>query len=678
MNALDPDAGRQRSWEHSRAAVFSYAALEEVDLPAPPPKRLNRLALGLLVAGFSALGHTAFFAVATPPPKLPPPPLARSGLSVPILRAARQAGAHAERADLVARAQKARADGTLVLGEFLLQANDIDARAEQASFDLERARALYRERVRALRAAEGNADSLRRAVAETFGDLAYLGQPGGRMGDALLKGGGSCEPLSHLISATLHDTGDPARARLRYYGGETASATHLTPVLIDQGREHDLLTGRPSIVDRAGQPLGAPLAASDLVDVYARAHGLEPPAAPPHGAGRATGADRRTKGAPASEKSPPASKELSSLATGYPENRDRFPGAVPLFARQAVVPPNDAPAFVPESMQVENCGYFVRLAALDPPTLDVERAPSPRGAELGTFSVELRKIPNAAELDRTFALIRATEESSAIGAPPDRDEPADRAMEYACLVALYDRAATDLSLSSQPELAGEAMEKRQRALDAGEHLLASIDYSTPRGRHMLDQLTKSYAYRTWLLLMLKGGEDVVLRLATEGRSPWGRANNLAGLVVAPRTREAALELLGKQTRAVQLEVMDEVFRAHEHQRPWTSTYQPGGVFAGDADVARVYRVFRAAAWGLWEGTRSPVEVLDTLDRRASEERIDPRWLEVLIDYYARNAFGIHQTRKTGPEVSRALKRWLFEHGYTGLEVYRNALAGVEI
>ncbi len=173
-----------------------------------------------------------------------------------------------------------------------------------------------------------------------FGDLHYYGRPGRSMADALLEGGGACEPLTHLLVAAVHDTGQPARARFRYYGGETeGGTTHVAPVYLEGARETHLLTGAASVRS------GALVAGADLVDAYARAHDVDgPPPKPREGGGAGGGEPARFP---------------SSMASGYPANAARYPGTVPLYAGRAVQAPGGArgPASVVPAPQPADCAY---------------------------------------------------------------------------------------------------------------------------------------------------------------------------------------------------------------------------------------------------------------------------------------------------------------------------------
>ncbi len=360
------------------------------------------------------------------------------------------------------------------------------------------------------------------------------------------------------------------------------------------------------------------------------------------------------------------------MADGYPPNQDRYPGAVPLYAERAV---QDAaavdPADVMPAEDAADCAFFLRKAVLDPPRLLVA-LPGDDPAAFGGFPVELRRVPSTAQLDRTSAMVQAAERSVQASAAPAR--AAEHLMALACLTALYDEAATDFAMVSELELARVALVKRRAAAREGERQLAGIDWDAPEGKRLLASLADGFEGRSWLLLVLRGGDVPVRRLAgDDGREEsWGRADALAALLVSPASRDAAVALAGTLPRRAQIDVMHEVFHAHDHQRPWASSYALEG--AGDQDFVRAYRVFRGLAWALWEGARPQDEILAALLRGAAAERLDRTWVEGFAEYYGRHALGLHRVRGDGAATASGLAHWLEEQGLTGLEAYRAARA----
>jgi hypothetical protein len=615
----------------------------------------------------SALAHAALLGA----PQIRARLAARDGSPAPIVLqragyAARTApivarvGVAFDRAALIARAREARREGALALGEFLLDAGAIDAREQGVDFDRARAGALYAARLEALRAAATRLP-LRAAVPEVFGDLHYFGRPGGQIGAALIDGGGSCEPLAQLLAAALFDAGQGAATELRYYGG-TGGVPHLTPVLLVGGEAIDLLASRAAL------PGGARFAADELVEIYARAHALAREGGAAIGAGE--GEDRGDD----------APSAPVSMADGYPPNHDRYPGATPLYAGRAVpeegaIAAADAAKIAPAD-QSADCAFVVRLAALDPPVIGLgegDLAPS----------VELRRVPSSTQIDRTFAQIAAVEQTIARPAAKAAaseiaiaiaSEGADRLMALACLTALYDRAAVDLALTRAPEVARASLVKRNAAADDGARLLASIDWASPAGAGISRRLAERYSGRSWLLLFLAGGDAPVLASLAD-RDDWGRVNALAALLIAPATRARGLALAEKLPRGQQIEVMHEIFHAHDDLRPWSSNYALDA--RGDAEIPRAYRVFRGVAWGLWEGARAPAEVLSLMRRGVADERLDATWEAAFIGYFAQNGLNLHQFRADSAAFSGELGRWLRDSGHADLEIYRRVVAAVD-
>src|SRR5262249_18919061 len=142
------------------------------------------------------------------------------------------------------------------------------------------------------------------------------------------------------------------------------------------------------------------------------------------------------------------------------------------------------------------------------------------------------------------------------------------------------------------------------------------------------RLASRFAGQTWLLLTLRGGDRLVMELVTSAeREDWGQINALAGLVVYPPTRARALGMVARMSRRDQVDVMHEVFHAHDNMRPGAPNFRldesDGG--SGDAEFARAYRVFRGLAWRLWEGQRPVPEVLAALGAESRGQGLDDAW-----------------------------------------------------
>jgi hypothetical protein len=591
-------------------------------------------------------------------------------------QAARQVRVAEGRRRLVDEARAKLARGELELGEFLLAANDLDAQEQRRTIDIVKARDRYQTHLRDLRAAMTHED-VRRAVPAVFGHFRYHGRPGGRVADALLEEGGSCEPISQLVAASLYDAGLHDSVFLRFYGGAIDGATHLAPIYVEAGpakpvpgaggrgrprsleKEFDLMSG--GLAERGGVRFPA----SDLVEAYARAHGLAP------GIVSSKAGPGAAMGEPSAA---PQAAAPSTMAGGYPPNPDRYPGRLPLFSARAVNEARaDGAAKAAEPVDhVPNCAFMIRMAVLDPPRLRIDpSSPGARSPGEG-IEVEPHRLPHPQSVERDATLIKAVEQHL----EDPRTDHADRLMELSCLVALYDGAAVDLALLSQLDLAATAEQKRREAAIAGAKALAAVQWSGDEGAKVRRRLSSDYAGRSWLLLLLPGGEEVVFDLVRGAqKEDWGVINALAALVVAPRTRSRAVAILDKMPRRDQADVMHEVLHAHDHLRPWASHYALDG--GDEGEFYRAYRVFRAIGWALWEGGRSAEETLASLKQGVAAEHLPREWEVIFVEYYARNALGLHQSRPGGIAVARSLKGWLAAGAYPELDTFRRRLDYVD-
>jgi hypothetical protein len=590
----------------------------------------------------------------------------------PAARVERAARVAEDRAILVASARDDLREGKLALGEFLLRANALDAEERGAALDLEAARGLYRARVEALRAALARG-SLRDAAPEVFADLRYFGRPGGLMADALFDRGGSCEQLAHLVAAAAHDAGLPGQVALRFYGGVMSDgAAHLAPVEGSGAGELDLFTGRPAF------RRGTRFPATDLVEAYARAHGLAPPLV----AARLDPPAQGSAGAAASDAEP----GRPSLAAGYPPNADRYPGTLPLYAARAVAEPADDDGTseggaLEQRSRAHDCAFFVRMAALDPPTIEID----PAGSRV--FRVELRRVPAPSELERKAALLRGAEDIAA----GDKVDPTDRLMAYACVAALSRDLAWDFALAGEIRLAELSLHKESEIAARGAGAIAAVAWEGAEGAEIERRLEERFAGQTWLLLFLDGGDRPVFDLArrtaraagTPGSADWGQVEVLAALAVAPATRARAYEILRDLPRRAQVEVMHEVFHAHDHLRPWASSYTLDGDGARSPSTAEgrefrsAYRVFRGLASRLWEGQRPVDQTIAALTREAREAGLDPEWEGLFLEYYVKNMLGLQRGRPGGLEVVRLLEQAVDAGGHPALEPLRQLLDAAE-
>ncbi len=628
------------------------------------PRRLVATAL------LSLLAHALLLGSAPRREPRPAPPLLRAfgpALVAANETALRPERLRQEREALIHEAREALRRGKLQLGAFLLRAGRIDAEEMRLDYDLEQASARYEERVADLREALRD-DELRFAVPKVFGDLRYYGQPGGLMGQALLEGGGSCEQIASLVAAAVYDLGRSSEIALRYYGGVMEDgAAHITPIAIAEGEELDLMSGRPAVHK------GVVLRPEELVEAYARAHGFGPRlAASGAGSGKEAHAEKGTSSLPA----------RPTLIAGMPPNDDRYPGALPLFAARALQDPSEA-AMMEESGEpmeprdrARNCAYFVRLAFLRPPSLAVE----PGALAKSGFGVELYRMPNPQKLEREALLLHDAERL----AQDTKSDATDRLMGWACLAALGDMASIDFALAGERRLASLALGKHKLARQEGKKAIAEIPWSSEEGKRIGRRLSEEFGGRTWILLALEGGDAIVLDLAQRARSEdWGRISALAALLVYPPTEQRAYALVEGLSPSDQIEVMHEVFHAHDHMRPWASNFrfddaaQPAQDTKKGAEFSRIYRVFRAMASRLWEGQREVDEILVALERESNEAGLSPVYRAALLEYLGRNALALHMRRSSGFAVAMVLKQAIEKNGHPSLAQIKRQIAFIE-
>jgi hypothetical protein len=211
--------------------------------------------------------------------------------------------------------------------------------------------------------------------------------------------------------------------------------------------------------------------------------------------------------------------------------------------------------------------------------------------------------------------------------------------------------------------------------------LGEIKWKNPEGIALAKRLRVDYAGQFWLLLFLEGGDRVVFDFAKHGDSDdWGRISSFAALMLFPDTRVRALEHMNKLSRREQVDVMHEIFHAHDHLRPWATNYEfdiPPEADAKAQSFVQAYRVFRALAFRLWEGQREPGETVDAFLADAREAGLDAAWQAAMVDYYARNVLGLYSQRNKGLEIMVALDRAIQSNPHPSLEPLRRQIAYIK-
>lgn len=236
-------------------------------------------------------------------------------------------------------------------------------------------------------------------------------------------------------------------------------------------------------------------------------------------------------------------------------------------------------------------------------------------------------------------------------------------------------------MAGERRLAALALDTSKRAREGGKQLLGDVHWKTPDGVELARRLRVDFAGRFWLLLFLEGGENVVLDLAKHSdKDEWGRISSTAALLLFPKTRTRAFDIVTRLSRREQIDVMHEIFHAHDHLRPWATNYE----FEVDPDAsvaaqsfAHVYRVFRALAFRLWEGQREPGETVDAFMAEAKDAQLDAAWQAAIVDYYARNVLGLYSQRNKGLEIMVALDRAIQANPHPSLNPLRKQIAFIK-
>lgn len=614
----------------------------------------SRARIAVAVA-LSVIVHGVFGAVTD---RGDPRPLQVGRRGVQVAASANAAGARRGAADAMRRAWYARAmadagAGRLSLGSTLLHANAIDAYAEGTPFDLEAARRAYDARRARFREARQENDARRSAFA-TFDDLSYAGTPGGRMGDLLLQARGACEPLSHLVVAVLFDEGVHG-VSFRYYGGSVGGITHLAPILRQDQDEVDLMSGDLAL------PGGATFAPREIIEVYARAHGIVE--APPR---RAREEDGGVFGSVAATR---------TLDRGYPPDDTRFEGAFPLFAEQAMRAPRPLSSRRADANgqryhdnaslndDFPHCTSLLRFASLDDVAI-------PLATPSGTASISFEIAPRPEALERIAGFAHALEVYR------DDEDRIVRIAALACLAGVYQRAARDFGLAGKDEIAARAAREARRAQEEGSASLTAST-SVPGGRAaLLARFDDEAPGESWSLLFLPGGagvfEDGLPKRPDAIPVPYEASSSRillgAALIVAPDTRAATIRSMRTLSADDQVEVMHEIFGAHDARRPWSSSYEvtaPEGL--EDDPFVRANAIFHRLAWALWDAERPPLETLAALKRDLDATPQAAPLGTALFSYLIKNALTYAVIKRRDRAVVGDILRWIRENRIQGIE-----------
>ncbi len=290
------------------------------------------------------------------------------------------------------------------------------------------------------------------------------------------------------------------------------------------------------------------------------------------------------------------------------------------------------------------------------------------------FGIEPRRVPVPLKLEREALLLRAAE---TVAARPET-EPVDRLMAWACLAVLGEAAAVDFALAREYALARDAVRAQERGRREGKAALAAITWTgDDGGRRREEARRRTTPAGAGCCSRSTGGDRVVMDLVTRGgREDWGRISALGALVVWPGTRAKAVAVVSTRSLPDQVAVMHEVFHAHDHMRPWASTFELDGTQvdgAAAAEFLTAYRVFRGLAWRLWEAHRAVDETLAALDGEAAAFQLDRAWGAALLEYYANNALGLFSQRLGGIAIVPPLRAAAEKNPHPALDPLRRRL-----
>lgn len=322
---------------------------------------------------------------------------------------------------------------------------------------------------------------------------------------------------------------------------------------------------------------------------------------------------------------------------------------MPLFARRAIRAPGDAVS--PAPMQNwEDCAFFLPLGMLAPPKLTVwldgagDAGPS-------SVDVDLVFVPKGPEMERSALVAELVERSI-----DTTDTKADQIMALSCLAALYEKSATDFSLIGQPQMVAQALERLASARERGGVLVGSLADDPASAEEAEIRLARRFSGRSWLALKLPGGSglvlDIVERSIEQKPRSWGLIHTLAALTVAPETRARSLEIIATLPLADRVDVMHEVYHAHDHLPPWSAgfVFDDASIDSAATELTAAYAVFRKLSWRLWEGRRGTAEITGRLVAEARGAGLGADWEAALLAYYGDNLLGLYQHREGGMEV----------------------------
>lgn len=547
---------------------------------------------------------------------------------------------------LVKQARAAIMGGRLSLGEFILQANEIDAEEEGKNPELPGARAKHREYLGRLVELLAAGVSVQEAVPRVLAGLDYYGAGAGSMTELLLEGGGACEQLSHLVASVVYDAGRKEQIYLRHYSG------HLAPIFIENGREYDLVAGNYAY------PGGVIFHATQLVEMYARAHGIRTEYEVAGENGGAVAEARREAGQDWIPEGKPS-------GFAYPPTSDSYPGSVPLFSRNAVKEfnPHEIEEGAAPEPETIGCGY--RLEMLNPVAAWANTmGPGVMGTKLLEPDVYwLESIVECIESRKVFI---------------EKTDGYMRLLLLGELTALYRETELQLKMLGKEELAREARTLMEKAADEANGIIESEDLLGEGLSKFYNAALEGNGGQRDLLglhqivFIGQKGEEILLRMLEKRMlGPIDEGQAFMVLCTNPGTVERAFGIMRDLSKTRQTELIamlsnmtqdfvvdedgSEQYRAYAAYRNIKARYRPASRYAA------------AERWCCEAPKFS--ELLVNVRQEIAANGLGEEWAIAFMAYYGRGAvermgiftpvFGVDgKEAELGLQFARELKAWL--------------------
>ncbi|NUO48339.1 MAG: hypothetical protein HOV80_05730, partial [Polyangiaceae bacterium] len=126
---------------------------------------------------------------------------------------------------------------------------------------------------------------------------------------------------------------------------------------------------------------------------------------------------------------------------------------------------------------------------------------------------------------------------------------------------------------------------------------------------------------------------------------------------------------GRMPLRRRIDVMHEIFHAHDSSRPWASNYvleAPDDASDDARAFVQAYAVFRPVAFRLWEAPAPPDDVVRSLAESFASSSLEPETARGIAGYYVRNFVGLHRIRQSGREQVALLDKALLRAGLPGV------------